>query len=57
MRNRAYIYLKQAVDEIRDCGKYTFACNPERLKGYRSEYLRKYRKKNAINEENTEAAA
>lgn len=45
IRNRAYTYLKEAVDEIRDCGKYAFADNPERLKGYRSEYLRKYRNK------------
>lgn len=41
VRNKAYTYLKQAVDEVRDCGKYVFWRNPDRLKGYRSDYLRK----------------
>lgn len=40
IRDKAYTYLKQRVDEIRDAGKYVFWRNEKRLKGYRSEYLR-----------------
>ena len=38
IRNRAFTYLKQAVDEIRECGKFAFQNNPDRLKGYCSDY-------------------
>ena len=41
IRDKAYTYLKQAVDEIRECGKFAFWRNPERLKGYYSEYWQK----------------
>lgn len=41
LRNRAYTKLKEAVDEVRACGKYAFAGNAARLKGYRSEFLHK----------------
>jgi len=41
IRDKAYTYLKQAVDTIRDCGKYKFWRTPDRLKGYNSEYWRK----------------
>ena len=41
LRNRAYTKLKEAVDEVRECGKYAFAGNDNRLKGYRSEFLHK----------------
>ena len=40
IRDQAFTYLKQAVDEIRECGKYVFWRNPERLKGYVSDYWR-----------------
>lgn len=43
-RNRAYTHLKEAVDPIRRCGKFAFADQPERLKGYASAYGRKRRK-------------
>lgn len=43
-RNRAYTHLKEAVDQIRRCGKFAFASQPERLKGYASAYGRKSRK-------------
>ena len=43
LRNKAYSHLKEAVDEIRACGKYVFWKNDERVKGYRSAYLKKYR--------------
>lgn len=38
IRNKAYTYLKQAVDEIRVCGKFAFRRNPDKLKGYSSGY-------------------
>lgn len=41
LRDQAYTYLKQAVDLIRKKGKYKFWKNPERLKGYRSAFIRK----------------
>ncbi len=40
-RNKAYTYLKLAVDEVRRCGKFAFAQQPDRLKGYASSYWRK----------------
>lgn len=42
LRDQAYTYLKQAVDEVRACGKYTFQEDKTRLIGYRSEYIRKH---------------
>lgn len=52
IRDQAYVYLKQAVDEIRECGQYALRKNPDRLKGYHSAYLRKQRtaRKNATAE-------
>lgn len=38
VRDQAFTYLKQAMDEIRACGKYAFWRNPDRLKGYSSDY-------------------
>lgn len=38
MRDQAYAYLKQLVDELRFGGKYKFRENPERLAGYHSDY-------------------
>ncbi len=43
VRDKAYTFLKIAVDEIRDCGKYLFWDDPERLRYYTSEYLRNHR--------------
>jgi hypothetical protein len=40
IRDKAYLYMKQLVDEIRAAGKYVFWKNEKRLKGYRSEFLR-----------------
>lgn len=42
IRNRAYTYLKEAVDEVKNCGKFVFWENPGRLRGYASAYRRKY---------------
>ena len=41
MRDKAYTHLKQAVDEVRECGQYVFWRNEARLKGYSSRYFRK----------------
>ena len=38
IRDKAYTLLKQAVDEIRECARFVFWRNPERLKGYSSAY-------------------
>lgn len=38
LRDRAFSYLKEVVDEIRAAGQSIFWRSPERLKGYRSEY-------------------
>ncbi len=52
MRNRAYTYLKEAVDEIRACGKYAFSGDADRLKGYRSEFVHKLNQKRKSTTEN-----
>ena len=39
-RDKAYTYLKQAVDEIREAGKFVFWKDEKRLRGYRSQYFR-----------------
>lgn len=41
MRDRAYTYLKQAVDDIREAGRYVFWKNPERCYGYTSDFFRR----------------
>ncbi|MAQ75616.1 MAG: hypothetical protein CL613_04705 [Aquimarina sp.] len=38
IRDRAFTHLKEAVDEVRDCGKYVFRKDPNRYKGYISRY-------------------
>lgn len=43
-RNTAYYHLKEAVDEIRRVGRYVYWKNPDRLKGYSSQYIRKKNK-------------
>ena len=42
-RDRAYAYLKAAVDETREYGRYVFWRNQIRLRGYASEYVRRHR--------------
>lgn len=41
IRNRAFTYLKQLIDEVRVAGKFVFRQKPDRLKLYASEYRRK----------------
>ena len=38
LRDKAFAYLKEAVDEIRYHGQHVFWRNPERKKGYVSQY-------------------
>lgn len=38
-RDKAYTYMKEAVDEIRRTGQYVFWRNEERKKGYASRFL------------------
>ncbi len=38
VRNQMYTLLKECVDEIRDCGKFVFWKDKNRLTGYRSQY-------------------
>lgn len=40
-RDQAYTYLKLLMNQLKEGGKYTFRNDPERLKGYKSEYLSK----------------
>ncbi len=47
IRDKAFTYLKLAVDEIRECGKFVFWRNPDRMKGYVSDF---WQKKNAAKE-------
>lgn len=39
LRDRAYTYLKIAVDEVRAGGQHLFYHNEDRLRGYRSKYI------------------
>ena len=43
LRDKACAHLKQAVDEIRDAGKYVFYQNEQRYKGYISAYIKKHK--------------
>ncbi|MEJ2543460.1 MAG: hypothetical protein P8Y99_05285 [Calditrichaceae bacterium] len=45
IRDKAYTHLKEAVDEIRNCGQFVFWRNESRHKGYVSAYFRRNRKK------------
>jgi hypothetical protein len=44
IRDKAFTLLKMTVDEIRECGKFVFWRNPDRQKGYTSDY---WQRKNA----------
>lgn len=41
LRNKAYTYMKEAVDEIRRCGQYAFWKDKERYKGYISQFIKR----------------
>jgi hypothetical protein len=44
LRDKAYTYMKMAMDEIRSTGQYVFWRDDDRKKGYVSRYKRKTRK-------------
>ncbi|TRX61021.1 hypothetical protein [Carboxylicivirga sp. M1479] len=50
IRNKMYTLVKNAVDEIRMCGKFVFWRNKDRLKGYSSAYNRQRRRRYQSNE-------
>jgi hypothetical protein len=52
IRDQAFTYVKEAVDKIRKCGRYVFWRNANRLKGYRSDFLRRLNRRST--EENNE---
>jgi hypothetical protein len=45
LRNKAYYHLKEAVDEIREAGKFALRKDADRRKGYFSEYFRSTNRK------------
>ncbi|TVZ39060.1 hypothetical protein P886_3448 [Alteromonadaceae bacterium 2753L.S.0a.02] len=45
LRDQAFTYLKEIVDEVRACGKYVFFNHEARLKGYSSAFLRNQNKR------------
>lgn len=45
MRDKAYTYMKQAVDEIRSTGQYVFWRDEDRKKGYVSAYFKRRNQK------------
>jgi hypothetical protein len=40
IRDKAYMHLKEAVDEIRSCGQFVFWIDESRSKGYVSRYFK-----------------
>ncbi len=40
LRDKAFMHMKDAVDEIRRCGQYIFWKDEQRHKGYTSKYIR-----------------
>jgi hypothetical protein len=52
-RDKAYTYLKEMVDEIREAGKYVFWKNPERYQGYISQYWKNKNRKKVVEPEET----
>ena len=47
-RDQAYTHLKEAVDEIRSCGRFAFRGNKERTRGYSSNHIRQQNARNAL---------
>lgn len=53
LRDKAYTYLKQAVDEVKHHGQFVFWRSPDRLKGYKSSYLQR-KNENSATKKTTE---
>ena len=45
LRNRAYWWLREAIDEIRECGRHAFRKNADQARLFRSSYSRKNNKR------------
>lgn len=54
LRDKAYMHLKEAVDEIRRCGQYVFWRDEQRKKGYVSKYNRNRKQGKPKNGQNNE---
>jgi hypothetical protein len=50
IRDKAFAYLKLALDEIRACAQYVFWRDEERLKGYVSQYYKRRRSRKSAAE-------
>lgn len=48
IRDQAYTHLKEAVDELYAYGQFLFRHRDDRLRGYRSRYLRRRRNQSAV---------
>ena len=55
IRDKAFTHLKAPMDEIRNCGKYVFWKNPDRLEGYVSAFIK--RKNASVEKDVTKAEA
>lgn len=47
IRDRAFTLVKQSIDEIRECGKYVFADQPDIKKLFASDYARRHKTRNS----------
>lgn len=47
IRDKAFTYLKTALDEVRAVGQFVFWKRPDRLPGYSSQYFRRHNKKDS----------
>ena len=54
--DKAYTHLKALADEVREAGKYLFWRNPDRMRGYTSEFWKRKnsRKSSAEPDEDSE---
>ena len=57
IRDKAFAYAQQGLDEIRACGSYVFWRDDVRLKGYTSQYFKTMRKKNSAKNDAVEPPA
>jgi len=57
IRDKAFTHLKEAVDEVREYGKYVFWRDEERLKRYRSDYFYEINKKRREKEKSDDELA
>ena len=51
IRNKAYTYLKEVMDEVRETGKYVFWQNHDRYVGYTSQYWKRKNRKTPVGPE------